>query len=678
MAQIIGYRKDRLGARIIALGNLLCLEDKFGVAVEYLWPDGFESHDMAINDPSCPIFDPAFQAKYLREIPQGDRPAIDDLTDLDKIRGRTATDAFRNMLGRGEQFLCNEGLHPLLFADERGPGHMDPFQAAFARIKWSARVQEVLDQAFAKLEALPGDPYALHVRRGDVLDKDPWFHKNWVSKFAPDEFYACIMDKPNTATVLFSDTPEVIERMAATRPSAVTLANLVDAPDLSEMQRDLVELLLMAKCRDIVAPSLSAFSSSAAMMGGMGIVELPHDLPEADRFAAYDTLLERVLAGPESFHNTGDFAQSLGYAFRHALNVKRHHALYAKLKAVMAEGQDYAFYLPLAMALAIACGEPAHALALDAQAASNPHIWKDDQMICTALGRVADHTAGDPERATADFLALYLARHKTGPDQDALAHYFFTKEPVFQDLFLIDDVIKDTLYYGRKKERIFLFPVDDDLYDGALNNAVPLWIPGADWPEMFEKQQIIKNITKNPKLQAKEFYFPAEIKTAVKAFFQSDKPLPTDQESVILLSAHAMALALSGRRRLASRILLHCRRQMPEHPIFLKRLANVFAAMEKPDNARNNLERAANILPDHPGITLARVQQMHDVGDYAAAAALLERNGGQTYLPLTYFKAWELSLRKTKAREAASDVIRTAADRFPGHEIFSKQWEGKV
>jgi len=256
-------------------------------------------------------------------------------------------------------------------------------------------VQAVLDEATAKLAALPGTPSALHVRRGDVLDKDPWLHKNWVSKFAPDEFYTSVMDRPDTATVLFSDTPEVVTRMASTRPSAVTLADLVDAPDLSEMQRDLVEMLLMARCNDIVAPSLSAFSASAAMMGGMGVIELPHDLPGDDRFAAYDILLDRILAGPDSFHNAGDFAQSAGYAFRHALNVKRHHALYEQLKSVMAQGQDYAFYLPLVMALAIACGEPAHALALDAQAKSDPNIWSDDKMICAALGRVADHTAGE-------------------------------------------------------------------------------------------------------------------------------------------------------------------------------------------------------------------------------------------------------------------------------------------
>jgi len=678
VAQITGYRKDRLGARIILLGNLLCLEGKYGVNVRLLWPDGFEDHDMSITDPAHPIFDCKFQAQYLEQIPQGDRPNMDDLTDIDKIRGRISTELFAQRLEKGEQFYCNEGLHPVLFSNELGPDQVEAFRDALAQIVWSSPIQEVLDQAVAKLDALPGEPLALHVRRGDVLDKDPWCHKNWVSKFAPDEFYASVMDRPQTATVLFSDTPKVVANMAKPRPSSVTLADLVDAPNLSELQRDMVELLLMARCKAVIAPSLSAFSSSAAMMGGMGITELPHDLPRDDRFAAYDALLERVLAGPESFYNSGDFAQSLGYAFRHALNVKRHHALYAQLKSMMAQGQDYAFYLPLAMALAIACGNPAHAMALDAQAKNSLDLWSDDMMVCAALGRVADHATGNIKRATRDFLSLYFSRHKTDPDQDALAHYFFAKEPALQELFQLDKIVTDTLCYGREKARIFLFPVDDALHDGALNAALPLWITAADWPEMFEKRQIIKNITKRPDLPSKKFYIPPEIKKAEQSFFQNQTALPEDSQSVKLLSVYAVALGLSGRYRRSSQLMFYCRNQLPRHPIFLKRLGNQLLMMGRHESASRNFGRAANILPDHPGLTLARAHVAQGQGDHEAAAAWLAQNGDQDLLPLTYFKAWELSLRKLNSRDAARDVIAEAAVRFRGHEIFSKQWSDKI
>lgn len=660
------------------MGNLLFLEQKFGAPVTYLWPDAFESHDMAVDDPDFPIFDPDFKARYVQQIKADIRPEIDDLTDIDTIRGRISTKLFAARLAKGERFLCNEGLQPLLFSNELGPSHLEDFRASLAQIVFSAPIRTVLDEATAKLKSLGARPQALHVRRGDVLDQPPWCHKNWISKFSPDEFYETIMDQPGASALLFSDTPEVAARLAAPRPAAVTLDDLLDTPHLSEMQRDLVELLLMAQCHEVVAPSLSAFSSSAALMGGMGISELPAGLPPAQRFPAYDRLLARILEGPGSFHNTGDFAQSIGYAYGHALKMHRHHDFYALLKQSMAEGQDYAFYLPLTMALAISCGQPAHALELNARAQVDPNIWPDDRMIAAALATVAEHVAGDPGKAAADFLGLYLARNKTVPHLDSLANYFFTHEPLFQRLFMLNDTMLETYRFGRDRERIFMFPVDDDLYDGALNAAFPIWITGADWPEMFEKPQIIKNITKEPPFQAKRSAVPGPIKAAELASFKQDAPLPTDNESLQHLSVLSVALALSGRYRRAGRLMFHCRNARPNNPLFLKRLANRFATTGHDDKALRNLVRARANAPDHPGLAIAMAQVHQRMGDDRAAADVLAPLADAPILPFTFYKTWEKSLRKLKARDASMDVIRAAHARYPTHEIFAKQWDGKL
>jgi len=558
-----------------------------------------------------------------------------------------------------------------------GPTHAQTFREALARIEFAEPIRQVLDEATAKLRALGETPLALHVRRGDVLDKDPWCHKNWVSKFAPDEFYEVVMDRPNTATLLFSDTPAAAARLASSRAGAITLDDLIDTPDLSEMQRDLVELLLMAQCDAVVAPSLSAFSSSAALMTGMGINELPAGLPPEERFPAYDRLLGRILKGPDSFHNTGDFAQSIGYAFGHALKEKKHHAVYDLLKNSMAEGQDYAFYQPLIMALAIACGAPAHAVKIHKKAKLDPHIWPDDLKICDALGCVAAHSVGDAQ-AMPLFLQLYLSRNKTAPHLDSLANYFFTQEPLFQELFMVDKLTLDTFRFGRERERIFLFPVDDELHDGALNAAFPIWIPGADWPEMFERPQIIKNITKEPSFQAKRAQMPTEIKAAELAFFQDEAHLPTDENSLRLLSVYSTALALSGRYRRASGLMFHCRKHAPDNPLFLKRLANRFRATGHLDKVAFNLSRALSIAPNHPGLNLMQAELLQDADDHAGANAVLTGIADASILPFAFYKSWEKSLRKLKSRDAAKDVIVQASKRFPDHPIFEKQWKGKL
>lgn len=520
------------------------------------------------------------------------------------------------------------------------------------------------------------EPFALHVRRGDVLDKEPWCNRNWTAKFAPDEFYTAIISRPNTATVLFSDTPEVAERLSANNPASITIDALIDVQDLSILQRDVVELLLMAHCKTVVAPTLSAFSSSAILIGGMNSVRLPSDLPKGDRTGAYDKVLARILAGPECFYNDGDFAQSFGYAFRHALNVNQHRELYAQLSSIMSTGPTYAFYFPLAMALAIACDRPDHAFELDLISKSNANMWESDRMVCASLGRLADHMVGNTQRATSDFMKLYFVRNKADAGQDTLAHYFYSKEPTFQEIFQLDPIAITTLA-DMTKARTFLFPADANLHDGALNRTLPLWITGADWHEMFEKKKLQQNLTNSPDFAGKQALFPNEILVAERDYFRNEKPLPTDSDSLMLLSVYAIALRLSGRYMRAVSLMYHCRNHLPEHPIFRKRLADQLLTVGKRDGAIRNFENVAKMLPKHPGLTIARASLAQEEGDHRMAVKLFEANSDELILPLNYFKSWEVSLRKLKSTEGVSAVIGEAKKRFPGHPIFERRWAGK-
>ncbi len=678
MAQITGYRKDRLGARIIALGNLLFLEDKFGASVRYLWPDAFESHDMSVKNKSNPIFDEAFHEAYIEEVTANLRPNIDTLTDLDQIRGRIGTPVFKDRLKQGELFLCNEGLQPVVFSNETIASQVDAFRRSMSRMSFSSIVNEVLEEALVKLKERGQTPLALHVRRGDVLDVEPWCHKNWVSKFSPDEFYEVVMDRPGVSALLFSDTPEAARRLAGNRKNAVTLDDLLDTPHLSEMQRDLVELLLMSRCEAVVAPSLSAFSSSAALISGMGVQEVPAGLDPEIRFAAYDKLLDRTLEQPESFYNPGDFAQSIGYAFGHALKEHRHKDMYLTLRSSMDQGQNYAFFKPLCMSLAIANGEPDVAVKLNQDAHKDPNLWPEDLMICDALGCVASHTTGDRQNSVQRFLRLYLERNKTVPHLDSLANYFFTFAPEFSDLFMVDDLTLKTFRYGKERERIFLFPVDETLHEGALNEAFPIWIPAADWPEMFEKKQIIKNITNEPGFHAKRYPVPKDIKESEVAHFRSGASLPLDRETLPLLSSLSVSLMLSGRLRRATSIMFHCRKLDPENPLYLKRLANRFRLTGETEKVLHNLERAMGARPDHIGVALSYAQALQECKRHAEAVQVLAKLFHLELLPLTYFKTLEFSYRRLKSKDNVKATVREASKRFPGHKIFEKQWKDKV
>jgi|GEM_PF-3040905 len=676
-AQIIGFRKDRLGARIVAIGNLLFLEDHFDTTVRFLWASTSEEYDMDIHDPKHPIFDPSFANAYIRQIPAHDRDQISGLTDLEEIRGSISTSLFEDRLQAGESFVCTNGFTPALFANEMGPEHQARYQNSLSRIVWAPAIYAALNGALEKLAAMPENLHALHVRRGDVLDKEPWCHRNWMAKFAPDEFYTAVMDRPDTTTVLFSDTPDVARKLAEKWPNAFALAEFVDMQNLSEMQRDLVELLLMAACDVVVAPSLSAFSSAAISIGGMTSIKLPSNLTPLERDTSYDAVLARVLKGPDSFFNDGDFAQSVGYAFRHSLNVNQYCQLYEVLKSVMAKGHDFAFYQPIALALAISTKNLDDALAITSAATKNANLWANDRETCVGLGCLANHMAGNTLNATTDFLSIYFARSRSDASQDTLAHYFLKNEPQFNALFQIDDIVMTTV--GKSSFGLsHLFPNDEDFFDGALNSAIPLWLTGADWGEMFEKKNLNKNLTNSPRLEEKASTLPQEIVLAERNFFRDQAPLPTDEESLKLLSVYAVALRLSGRFRRAVEILYHCRNNMPQHPIFLKRLGDQLLTIGKRDGASSNFNRAAAILPDHPGLTLARAQMAQDEGDHATANRMFMNNSDLPILPLNYFKSWELTMRKLKSPSGVRNVILEASKRFPDHAIFQKRWAGKL
>jgi tetratricopeptide (TPR) repeat protein len=676
LAQIIGYRKDRLGARIIALSNLLALEDKFGASILYYWPDRFEAHDLSINDPDHPIFDDAFKQKYIHQIPTINQADFGNRLDLEAIIGNVGTIDFSKKLAAGEQFVCTIGARPALFTNELGPAGHQAFSRAFERIVFSEAIQKAVNEASFDQDGLP--PLALHVRRGDVTDVEPWRHKNWVSKFAPDEFYEAILEQPGVTAILFSDTMEVAEKISRKWPNAKTVNSLIGNHDLSELQRDLVELLLMARCRAVVAPSLSAFSSVASLIQNTPLRKLPFGLSESERWSAYDGLLKRIFSEPESFHNEGDFAQSLGYAFRHSLSTKKHAEFYSLLKAEMDSGKDFAFYFPLIIALAIACKDDRSARQFTAEALQNKNIWPDDLRVCQGLDSLAEHAFQDRLTGKRKFLSHYLNRHKTNHDLDSIAHYFFAHEADIRDLFMIDMPSLKTFSYGDKASRVFLFPIDRELFNGELNLAFPFWIPNGDWPELNEKPQTRKNISLEPTLMQKFFEVPNDLRTAEINAHKNGTPLPESPEETAILSTMATAFTLTGRYRRAQRLLFHCRKHRPDDPLVLKRLANTLLAVGENNRADANIERALEMAPDHVGLAIAMSERQQNKGDHKAVEAMLGRLETRELLPFTYFKIREKSLRQLGAKKEATALIELALQHYPDHTVFQKQWKNKL
>lgn len=101
------------------LGNLLFLEDSFGVSVLYLWTATSEDHDMNVNDPDFPICGDAFREKYVAQIAHDDLDALADLPELEDVRGTMSNDLFAQEIAAGKRFVCMNGIsRPIQFSQD--------------------------------------------------------------------------------------------------------------------------------------------------------------------------------------------------------------------------------------------------------------------------------------------------------------------------------------------------------------------------------------------------------------------------------------------------------------------------------------------------------------------------------------------------------------------------------
>ncbi|MEF9604859.1 hypothetical protein O4J55_22060, partial [Paracoccus sp. PXZ] len=91
-----------------------------------------------------------------------------------------------------------------------------------------------------------GQPLAIHVRRGDILDGDPWSYSSWASKYVPDEFFRAFVAQAQGPVIAFSDTPAAVGHLRQGDPRILPVQELLDPGALSVAERDLLELLLMA------------------------------------------------------------------------------------------------------------------------------------------------------------------------------------------------------------------------------------------------------------------------------------------------------------------------------------------------------------------------------------------------------------------------------------------------
>ncbi|MDO5622312.1 MAG: hypothetical protein Q4G24_12670 [Paracoccus sp. (in: a-proteobacteria)] len=599
----LGFRKDRIGARLVNLLNVQRLSQKFGVTGRMVWLSQPDGPYPELTDPER-FFAPRFVRQHMIVMDQ--HPDMAGRKLFPALAGSTGDEAVARMLDQGQRFSVDTNLEICRMMGEDRAEVDDQIAALVAGLELAPGIRKPLEQARAQLAAKwgPGRPFAIHVRRGDILDGDPWSRTSWPAKYVPDEFFRAFVAEVDGPVIAFSDTPEAVLHMAQGDPRILPVGDLVDFSRLDTAERDLIELLLMAGCRLIGAPSLSAFSRAAEVIGGADVAPLPGGLPEAVRTAAYDALLERVISAPDSFYRPdsgvqGDLAQSVQFAAPQAVTRGRVSELLAVFQGERADMLNRHPFLNRALATAAVGGgltEVARELAHAGIAAHG--IRHRDRVECEQVMTLLTYDPGgaDASAAEADFLnQLFQGRSQDSPILPHMGRRLMLSGGMAaRALMLPPALVLDQSYTPPQVE------------GGApLPPVLPVWMLLTDWEELLDSDSRRYALRNWPDLWNKIRNLGQDARDLVQqSVDKADIPVIGD-DLAIRAGFLGAILRLHGRLMRAFAVLHQIDDQRPNDALTHKRLAD---ACFRAGNVRAGtrwLDSARELAPDNPLLHLS-------------------------------------------------------------------------
>ena len=610
---IIGFRQDRVGARLIGIVNILRLRELLDPAARFLWlsqPDG-PYPDLA--DPA-EIFAPPFVADVLTVIP--DNPDLAGRRSLTAAAGETRLDAMQAQIAAGARWFSDAAFEMASFRAEPAAEVAAQTARLVAALPLAPRLAAARDRALARI-GIAGDarPVAIHVRRGDILAGDPWSYTAWPSKYVPDEFFRAFLAETTGPVLAFSDTPAALTHLAQGDSRIVPVAGLLDAEDgLTIAQRDVLEMLLMARCVRVGAPSYSAFSRAAHVLGGTVVASLPASLRPAVRIAAYDALLDRAIRAPHSFFAPGDLAQSLHYAAPHAIKTGRGAELLDAFAGDAAFLDRFPFVSTDLATAALSADRPAEAARLSAAMLANPRLRQRDRINAGQIAMLGA-TPGDARQDEAQEEAQDEGRHEAPA----------TPAPADQAGFYLSE-----LFIGRRAAGIVMprlgwqvlgrkGPASDvlALVPGTIRrltaaaredsgeDLLPPWIPMIGWADLVKSEDVVRRLRQWPPLPGKLRPMADLLDTAETAV-AAGAPLPDlKRPEAEMLGIAASALILDNRLMRAMRLLEALAARSKGDAVARKRLADACFTAGNTRAGWRWLTAAHEAAPDNPLICLS-------------------------------------------------------------------------
>jgi tetratricopeptide (TPR) repeat protein len=282
---IVAARKDGLGGRLCSIMNAIDLADRLQLPFYFMWPRVTADHTFNAISSADRVFAREFLTNHHKEFLPSERFILIDGNPVDKSVLDQLREDHRTMgllVGTWAERVSLEGAFP----------PSKPASELFSRISLTPRMQEALDLAAS---ADVRDAVAIHIRSGDIIYGDSRF-RLFNDKFSPRPLVTEVIRHHvslGQKVVLFSDDADLLSHLSNEAggicPKHFGVDQFADAD-----QRALFEIVLMSRCREIIA-AFSAFAMTAAFIGGKRVVNL------RERFR--DVAEKRALLDPRALQD---------------------------------------------------------------------------------------------------------------------------------------------------------------------------------------------------------------------------------------------------------------------------------------------------------------------------------------------------------------------------------------
>ncbi|MDV7141670.1 hypothetical protein R3X27_03135 [Tropicimonas sp. TH_r6] len=384
--RIVAHRNDRMGGRLISILNAIRISRDYDIPYVIAWV----SHGRTAEELREPtdIFTPEFVDRRFvpGELSAEQWAALDD---LDATHRNTEAE-FRAAIASGAGFLSQRAVGTTVLPWEEDAPVAKRLAACFDGIGFCDTIRRVSERIDEKLAGTHLSAY--HIRRGDIISNPITSQKLWPNKYIPREFYEVHLKRqledPEAACLVFSDTKyEVDQLKAAGGDRVMTFEELVGDEDLKLGQRDFLELFAMSRCKEIFGPPHSAFSQTAATMGGGTVYPVEDALTAEEHSEAVELLISRMDSPRKHFLGDGDMGQCFPFVMAHLRGRGEAARARTLLATQVNRGFSKPYIYPAISELCVECTDLAGAKKVHKAAWSRP--VSGDEALCSVAAHAA-------------------------------------------------------------------------------------------------------------------------------------------------------------------------------------------------------------------------------------------------------------------------------------------------